>query len=561
MPLGQPRYQLWLACFFIFGVTFGLTPWNEGSARSRRVQLAWLAVQAVTALVMIGLVCTGHEGTLLVLVAAQLGWFMSFRRAFLWVAVQAVLMGVILVLSWPMADVLSLMATYVAFQVLALFSCFLAASEASARSGLASANNELRATGELLANTSRMAERERISRELHDTLGHHLTALSLNLEAASHIAQDNTLVQIHRAQSVTKLLLSDLRDVVSTLRGQDPVPLAQALRTLVAGVPAPQLHLVTADDLAIDDPMRAHAVLRCVQEIITNVIRHASAEHLWIELTRTDGGIAIRAKDDGRGAKELRFRTRLDWHAGAAGTAWGNAEDRNPASQRVSTRGLDARLRRPRMIRVCLVEDQTLVRQGIKTLLELVDDIDVVGEAKDGDEALRVIPETKPNVVLLDMYLPKRNGLEVMKELKQSESLPPTLILTTFDEDKFIIGGLQAGAKGYLLKDVSLAQLTSAIRTLAGGGTLVHPAITQRLLNNIDRIRCDFPSVETPERLTWREIEILRLVARGYSNREIAEALTIAEGTVKNYVSSILWKMGVRDRTRAVLKALEAGYL
>jgi len=213
------------------------------------------------------------------------------------------------------------------------------------------------------------------------------------------------------------------------------------------------------------------------------------------------------------------------------------------------------------VIRVCLVEDQTLVRQGIKTLLELVGDIDVVGEAKDGDEALRVITKAKPDVILLDMYLPKRNGLEVMKELKQSGSLPPTLILTTFDEDKFILGGLRAGAKGYLLKDVSLDQLMSAIRTLADGGSLVNPAITQRLLNNIGRIRCDFPSVETPERLSWREIEILRLVARGYNNHEIAEALTIAEGTVKNYISSILWKMGVRDRTRAVLKALEAGYL
>jgi signal transduction histidine kinase len=215
-------------------------------------------------------------------------------------------MGAILALV-PMAEILSLMATYVAFQVLALFSCFLAASEASARSGLARANNELRATGELLANTSRMAERERISRELHDTLGHHLTALSLNLEAASHMTRDNTLAQIQRAQSVTKLLLSDVREVVSALRGHDPIGLDQALRTLVAGVSIPQIHLAMAEDLAIDDPMRAHAVLRCVQEIITNAIRHAAAGHLWIELARTDGGIAIRAKDDGRGAKEVRF--------------------------------------------------------------------------------------------------------------------------------------------------------------------------------------------------------------------------------------------------------------
>lgn len=306
MLLQQPRYQLWLACFFVFGVTFGLTPWNEGSARPRRIQLALLAVQAVTALVMLLLVCSGHEGALLVLVAAQLGWFMPLRRALLWVVIQAVLMGVILALGWPLASILSLMATYVAFQVLALFSCFLAASEAGTRSELARANRELRATGELLANTSRMAERERISRELHDALGHHLTALSLNLEAASHMARDNTLVQIHRAQSVTKLLLSDLRDVVSALRGEDPIGLTQALRTLVAGVPAPQIHLEMADNLAIDDPVRAHTVLRCVQEIITNVNRHAAARNLWIELARTDGGIAIRAKDDGRGAKDVR---------------------------------------------------------------------------------------------------------------------------------------------------------------------------------------------------------------------------------------------------------------
>src|SRR5260370_23217948 len=159
------------------------------------------------------------------------------------------------------------------------------------------------------------------------------------------------------------------------------------------------------------------------------------------------------------------------------------------------------------------------------------------------------------------MYLTKRYGLEVIRELKRSEFFPPTLILTTFDDDKCVIGGLQAGAKGYLLKDVSLDQLTSAIRTLAGGGTLVHPTITQRLLDNRNRIQCDFPSMETPDALSGREIEILRLVARGYSNREIGDALAIAEGTVKNYISSILSRMGVRDRTRAVLNALEWGFL
>ena len=212
------------------------------------------------------------------------------------------------------------------------------------------------------------------------------------------------------------------------------------------------------------------------------------------------------------------------------------------------------------MIRVCLVEDQTLVRQGIQTLLGLVDDIEVVAEAQNGEEAVAIIPRVKPDVVLLDMYLPKRSGVEVLTELRSSNALPPTLILTTFDDDQLVIGGLRAGAKGFLLKDVSLDQLTTAIRTLASGGTFVQSFVTDGVADQ-ERVRLDFPSSEAPEALTARELEILRLMARGHSNREIAEGLTITEGTVKNYVSGILAKMGVRDRTRAVLKALEARLL
>jgi hypothetical protein len=144
--LQHPRYWLWLACFFIFGVTFGLTPWNDRPRWPHRLQVASLAAQTITALVMIVLVCSGKEGALLVIVAAQLGWSMSLRRALLWVAAQAALMCVIVAVGWPLRTTLSLMATYVGFQVLALFSCFLAASEASARGELARANTELRAT-------------------------------------------------------------------------------------------------------------------------------------------------------------------------------------------------------------------------------------------------------------------------------------------------------------------------------------------------------------------------------------------------------------------------------
>ncbi|MGH8251929.1 MAG: response regulator [Steroidobacteraceae bacterium] len=213
------------------------------------------------------------------------------------------------------------------------------------------------------------------------------------------------------------------------------------------------------------------------------------------------------------------------------------------------------------MITVCLVEDQTLVRQGLQTLLGLVDDIRVVAEAQDGEQALEIVPRIKPDVMLLDMYLPKLSGLEVLTRLQRANALPPTLVLTTFDEDHLVLGSLRLGAKGFLLKDVSLEQLTVAIRTLARGGSLIQPAITERLLRNRHRVQCDFPSSPLPAPLSGRELEILQLMARGYSNHEIADALVIAEGTVKNYVSNVLSKLGVRDRTRAVLKALEAGVL
>ena len=213
------------------------------------------------------------------------------------------------------------------------------------------------------------------------------------------------------------------------------------------------------------------------------------------------------------------------------------------------------------MIRVCLVDDQTLVRQGIRSLLELVDDMEVACEASDGDEALRIIRETQPDVVLLDVRMPLRSGVDVLKELKLSNELRPTIILTTFDDDVIVLEGIRNGAKGYLLKDVSLEQLVDAIRTVYKGGTLIQPAMTQRILRRLENVSHDFPSLPSPDPLTEREREVLRFISGGYSNREIATALRVAEGTIKNHVSNILSKMGVRDRTRAVLKAVENGYV
>jgi DNA-binding NarL/FixJ family response regulator len=215
------------------------------------------------------------------------------------------------------------------------------------------------------------------------------------------------------------------------------------------------------------------------------------------------------------------------------------------------------------MISVLLVDDQTLVRQGIRSLLALTPDIRVVAEASDGEEALTLLPRVSPDLILLDVRMPRRSGLEVLAAMRAlpMASPPPVVLLTTFDDDDVALEGIRLGARGYLLKDVSLEQLTFAIRVVAGGGTLLSPAVTERVLRGLGRLAPRFEAAPLPEPLTRREIEVLRLMANGSSNREIARALGAAEGTVKNHASSIFAKLGVRDRTRAVLRALELGVI
>ena len=213
------------------------------------------------------------------------------------------------------------------------------------------------------------------------------------------------------------------------------------------------------------------------------------------------------------------------------------------------------------MIRVFLVEDQVLVREGIRNLLALEEEIEVVGTASDGREAIDAIPSSGADVVLLDVRLPKLSGLDVLRKLGEAGKLPPSIILTTFDDEKIVLEGMRAGARGYLLKDVSLDELVHAIRAVAGGGTAIQPIVSERVVRGLESARSEFPRLDPPDPLTDREIEVLRLMTGGYSNREIARALGVVEGTVKNHVSSILSKLGVRDRTRAVLQAVKGGYL
>jgi DNA-binding NarL/FixJ family response regulator len=204
-------------------------------------------------------------------------------------------------------------------------------------------------------------------------------------------------------------------------------------------------------------------------------------------------------------------------------------------------------------VRVFVVEDQLLVRRGIVELLEPEEEVEVVGEAEDGMEALRQIPRLKPDVALVDARMPRMNGIELIRRLSGEHPRVAAIVLTTFDDDEYVFGGLRAGAKGYLLKDTSPEDLVSAIRKASRGETVLGSPVASRLVAEL--ARSPLPREADSEVLSGREIEVTKLVGQGATNAEIAAKLYISEGTAKNNVSKILRKLGLRDRTQLALYA------
>jgi DNA-binding NarL/FixJ family response regulator len=211
------------------------------------------------------------------------------------------------------------------------------------------------------------------------------------------------------------------------------------------------------------------------------------------------------------------------------------------------------------MIRVLLADDQELVRSGFRLILELADGIDVVGEAADGREAVRLARELQPDVVLMDVRMPEVDGIEATRRLRQAGVDARVLVLTTFDLDEYVYGAMRAGASGFLLKDAPREQLVTAVRTIGRGEALLAPAVTKRLIERFVDRPAPVEAVPALAELSSRELEVLRLVARGLSNAEIAAELIVSETTVKTHVARLLMKLGVRDRVQAVVLAYESG--
>ena len=212
-------------------------------------------------------------------------------------------------------------------------------------------------------------------------------------------------------------------------------------------------------------------------------------------------------------------------------------------------------------IRLLIADDQALMRQGLKELLSINDDIEVISLAKDGQDALTKILGLEPDVAVVDIRMPNMSGLSLLKALSEKGCNTAILLLTTFSDDKAMIEGLCLGAKGYLLKDTSLDRLSEAIRCLAKGETYLLPAITERITLGLEKINKRFDYLEPNEKLTQREKEVLRLVGTGLKNKDIARALACTEGTIRNHMSTILSKLSVKDRTQALLKAIDQGII
>ncbi len=219
------------------------------------------------------------------------------------------------------------------------------------------------------------------------------------------------------------------------------------------------------------------------------------------------------------------------------------------------------------MIRLLLVDDQSLFREGLRTLLSLHEDLQVVGEAGNGLEALTAADSLRPDVVLMDLRMPVLDGVAATRRLLAAHPAARVIVVTTFDDDELVFDGLRAGAVGYLLKDVSSDKLVEAIRAAARGESFLQPSIAAKVLAEFNRLeRTPSPAPTSPppalaEPLSERELEILRLLAAGDSNKEIAAALYITEGTVKNHITNILGKLDARDRTQAALRARELGLI
>jgi len=432
-------------------------------------------------------------------------------------------------------------------------------------------------------------ERNRLAREMHDTLAQGLAAISIQLDVAERLLPAGAEAKrvVEGAHDLARRALDEARRAVwglapSALDGRSlSAALADEVERFThrSGVEAA---LTAEGDAPTLGDEQATALLRVAQEALHNVEKHAAAGRVRVELARDerDGTVSLLLADDGRGfdrrapvdpyhgfgLTSMRERMRLvggeleiesapNWGTRVrARLPLGVEEPRSDGGGLLPTNGqADAA-----PVRVLVVDDHPLARQGVRRLLEGQPDLVLIGEAVDGAQGVEQALALRPDVVLMDLQMPQLSGAGAVRALRQTWPEARVLVLTTFARDEDVFEALQAGARGYLLKDASQAELIDAIRTVHRGGSAAPPSIAARVFDRVGQLA---ERERLPEGLTERELDVLRLAAAGARNKEIAERLVVSEKTVKNYLSQVYGKLGAGNRTEAVARARALGIL
>ncbi|WP_026107214.1 sensor histidine kinase [Dyella ginsengisoli] len=305
----NPKLSGWVVSYLVYGVAYVLltrpSQLEPGRARLSATKLLLVTLITLAAVAVGWFSQSGLSAMLMLVIAVVLPWHLPVVAGLVWMLGQNLLLIPVIASyqGWTVGMAIMQVCMYLGLSALVFITSTVATQQAEEREVQRRLNSELRATRALLAESTRIAERMRIARELHDLIGHHLTALSLNLEVASHLADAKAGEHVRKAQATAKHLLSDVREAVSELRQDDAVDLTQALRSLIEGVPGLAVHVQTPPRFSVEDPRRAQVLLRCAQEIITNTARHAGARNLWLHFAYAeDGMLGLHARDDGRGA-------------------------------------------------------------------------------------------------------------------------------------------------------------------------------------------------------------------------------------------------------------------
>ncbi len=439
--------------------------------------------------------------------------------------------------------------------------------------------------------TARLQERNRLAREIHDTLAQSLTGIIWqlsNMESNVQSGGEQASQAIKRVQELTRECLQEVRRSVWNLQSaDDSVGLGEAIQAEL-GKSAEQ-RFMTSIDVVGEEPEELDGecyltVLRIAQEALSNVRHHSQAKRVTVDLSYDSDAVRLLVSDDGIGFDPsvsnavpspsgggfgmTSMRERASLMGGSVevrsapemGTRVVAEVPYKPRQDEVSKSALEYQVinvsqdaTSTESVRVLVVDDHEVVRQGIHNMLDQTDGISVVGDASDGEAAIEQIQADHPDVVLMDIQMPKLDGVETVRKLRQLGIETPVILLSVYAKDEYIFDGLRAGAKGYLMKDVGRDELVQAIITVNGGGSLLQPAIASRLAERI--------AIDEAMGLSERQHEVLQLLASGLRNQEIADQLVLSLRTVKFHVENIYQKLGVRSRTEAIRVARERGVL